>query len=201
MSHFNHMSYILNHNKLECPNYVDWKRNLDIVLTFEGFKYVFVEECSIKPTDATDEEIKVYEKWVKADEMAREKKCVAKQTTMKAILTSKMIEGSPVNDHVLNMMSYLNDLEILGTTIDKESQKTPPSVAYIVGKPVASSSKSAKAQKKKKKSCKVVAPGGGTGGVVSLRSSATTPSSVVTTRGNCPDYQAKMKNKGNAAAK
>ena len=41
---------------------------------------------------------------------------------MKAILTSKMIEGSPVNDHVLNMMSYLNDLEILGTTIDKESQ-------------------------------------------------------------------------------
>ncbi|KAH0715227.1 hypothetical protein KY284_008132 [Solanum tuberosum] len=71
MSHFNPLSSILNQNKLEGPNYVDWKRNLDIVLTSEGFKYVFVEECPIKPTDATDEEIKAYEKWVKADEMAR----------------------------------------------------------------------------------------------------------------------------------
>ncbi|KAH0635978.1 hypothetical protein KY290_036378 [Solanum tuberosum] len=56
---------------MEGPNYVDWKRNLDIVLTSKGFKYVLVEECPIKPVDATDEEIKAYKKWVKADEMAR----------------------------------------------------------------------------------------------------------------------------------
>ncbi|KAK4716291.1 hypothetical protein R3W88_014629 [Solanum pinnatisectum] len=210
MSHFNPLSFILNHYKLECPNYMDWKRNLDIVLTSEGFKYDFVEECSIKPADATDEEIKIYEKWVKTNEMAR---CY--------ILTS--ISNVLQHEHY-----YLNELEILGTTIDKESkvemilqtlpdsfhqfrlnynmnkmdlclakllnelttgesiikQKTPHSVAYIVGKPIASSSKSAKAQKKKKKSCKVVAPGGATGGVVSLRASVTTPSSLVTTRGN-----------------
>ncbi|WMV30076.1 hypothetical protein MTR67_023461 [Solanum verrucosum] len=69
-------------------------------------------------------------------------------------------KGSLVKDHVLNMMSNLNELEILGTAIDKESQKTPPSMAYIVDKHVPSSSKPAKAQTKKKKSCKVVAPGG-----------------------------------------
>ncbi|KAH0644790.1 hypothetical protein KY284_032674 [Solanum tuberosum] len=33
-----------------------------------------------------------------------------------------MVEGSPVKDHLLNMMNYLNELEILGASIDKESQ-------------------------------------------------------------------------------
>ncbi|KAH0635975.1 hypothetical protein KY290_036375 [Solanum tuberosum] len=64
MSHFNPLSSILNQNKLESPNYVYWKRNLDIVITSEGFKYVLVEGCPIKSVDATDEEIKAYEKWV-----------------------------------------------------------------------------------------------------------------------------------------
>ncbi|KAH0650235.1 hypothetical protein KY284_030147 [Solanum tuberosum] len=71
MSRFNSLSFILNQNKLEGPNYVDWKRNIDIVITSEGFKYVLVEERPIRPADATDEEIKAYEKCVKADEMAR----------------------------------------------------------------------------------------------------------------------------------
>jgi len=39
--------------KLERPNYVDWKRNLDIFLTSEGFKYVLIEDCLIKPSDTT----------------------------------------------------------------------------------------------------------------------------------------------------
>ncbi|KAH0632983.1 hypothetical protein KY290_036376 [Solanum tuberosum] len=38
-------------------------------------------------------------------EMFGEKNRVSKQTAMKAILTTKMVEGSPVKDHVLNMMS------------------------------------------------------------------------------------------------
>ncbi|KAK4727032.1 hypothetical protein R3W88_031949 [Solanum pinnatisectum] len=113
---------------------------------------------------------------------------------MKALLTTKMVEGSYVKDHVLNIMSYINELEILGATIDNECQvemilqtlldnfqlfclnynmnmmdlslqQTPPSVAYMVDKPIASSSKSAKAQKKKKKSCKVVEPRGARSGV------------------------------------
>ncbi|KAK4707061.1 hypothetical protein R3W88_033359 [Solanum pinnatisectum] len=91
MSHLNHLSSIFNQNKLEGPNY--------------GFKYVLVEECPIEPTDATDEEIKSYDKL----------------TSMKSLLTTKMVDGSPVKDHMLNMMIYLNELEILDTSIDKES--------------------------------------------------------------------------------
>lgn len=46
----------------------------------------------------------------------------AKQTTMKDLLNTKMVEGSSVRDHVLKMIGLLNELEILGTKIDKESQ-------------------------------------------------------------------------------
>ncbi|WMV13414.1 hypothetical protein MTR67_006799 [Solanum verrucosum] len=129
MSHFNPLSSILNQNKLEGPNYVDWKRNLDIVLTSEGYKFVLVEECPIKSADPTDEEVQAYDKWVKADEMARcyilasmANNRAAKQTAMKARLTTKMAKGSSVREHVLKLMNYLNELEILGAEIDKESQ-------------------------------------------------------------------------------
>ncbi|XP_016544654.1 uncharacterized protein LOC107844793 [Capsicum annuum] len=71
MSSFNPLTSILNQNKLESPNYVDWKRNLDIVLTAGGFKFVLVEEFPVKSDEPTNDEIKAYDKWVKADEMAR----------------------------------------------------------------------------------------------------------------------------------
>ena len=41
---------------------------------------------------------------------------------MKALLNTKMAEGTPIHDHVLKMISYLNELEILGAEIDGESQ-------------------------------------------------------------------------------
>ncbi|XP_016462579.1 uncharacterized protein LOC107785725 [Nicotiana tabacum] len=72
MSSFNPLTSILNQNKLEGPNYVEWKRNLDIVLTAEGYKFVITEECPEKSDeDATDDQFKAYDKWVKADEMSR----------------------------------------------------------------------------------------------------------------------------------
>ncbi|XP_016493835.2 uncharacterized protein LOC107813136 [Nicotiana tabacum] len=105
--------------------------------------------------DATDDEQKAYQKWVKADEMARcyilasmsnvlqhqhqsmesaydilenlkemfvDQNRVAKQTAMKDLLNTKMVEGSSVRDHVLKMMSLLNELEVLGANIDKDTQ-------------------------------------------------------------------------------
>ncbi|XP_019237593.1 PREDICTED: uncharacterized protein LOC109217784 [Nicotiana attenuata] len=113
--------------------------NLDIVLTAEGYKFVITEECLEKPENATDDQVKDYDKWFKADEMARcyildsmvnvlqhqhqsmgsaydmleslkemfgEQNCAAKQTAMKALLNTKMDEGS----------------KVLGAVIDKESQ-------------------------------------------------------------------------------
>ena len=72
MGSFNPLAQILKENKLTGPNYVDWKRNLDIVLTAEGHKFVLYEECPPKPNDdAPEKEIEAYLKWVKADEMAR----------------------------------------------------------------------------------------------------------------------------------
>nr|XP_018628024.1 uncharacterized protein LOC108946039 [Nicotiana tomentosiformis] len=130
--------------------------NLDIDLTAESYKFVITEEYPQKPDeDATDDQVKAYDKWVKADEMTRcyilasmanilqhqhqsigsaydmleslkdmfsEKNHAAKQTTMKAFLNTKMAERSSVKDHVLKMMCLLNELEVLGAVIDKESQ-------------------------------------------------------------------------------
>nr|XP_018625884.1 uncharacterized protein LOC104094982 [Nicotiana tomentosiformis] len=55
-------------------------------------------------------------------EMFGEQNRAAKKTAMKAPLNTKMAEGSSVRDHVLMMMSLLNELEVLGAVIDKESQ-------------------------------------------------------------------------------
>ncbi|XP_070036266.1 uncharacterized protein [Nicotiana tomentosiformis] len=155
-SSFNPFTSILNQNKLEGSNYVDWKMNLDIVLTAEGYKFVITEECSEKPDeDVTNNHVKAYDKWVEGDEMVRcyilasmanvlqhqhqsmgsaydmlkslkemfgEQNCAAKQTAMEALLNTKIAEGSSVRDHVLKMMGLLNELEVLGDMIDKESQ-------------------------------------------------------------------------------
>ncbi|XP_075111332.1 uncharacterized protein LOC142181741 [Nicotiana tabacum] len=107
-------------------------KNLDIVLTAEGYKFVITEECLEKPENAIDDQVKAYDKWVKTDEMARcyilasmanvlqhqhqsmgsaydmleslkemfgEQNRAAKQTAMKALLNTKMAEGSSVRDH------------------------------------------------------------------------------------------------------
>nr|XP_009786460.1 PREDICTED: uncharacterized protein LOC104234570 [Nicotiana sylvestris] len=90
------------------------ERNFDIVLTAEGFKFVITEECPKKSDiDATDDQ---------SQEMFGEQNRSAKQTVMKAILNTKMVEGSLVRDHVLKMMGLLNELEVLGAVIDKEFQ-------------------------------------------------------------------------------
>ncbi|RVW36801.1 Retrovirus-related Pol polyprotein from transposon TNT 1-94 [Vitis vinifera] len=69
---FQSLANILTQNKLEGPNYVDWKRNLDILQTAEEYKFVLSEVCLEKPGEgATQDQIKAHQKWVKADEMAR----------------------------------------------------------------------------------------------------------------------------------
>ncbi|XP_019242455.1 PREDICTED: uncharacterized protein LOC109222563 [Nicotiana attenuata] len=125
MSSFHPLTSILNQNKLEGPNYVDWKRNLDIVLTVEGYKFVITEECPEKPKNATDVQHQfmgsAYDTLESLKEMFGEQNRAAKQTAMKALLNTKMAEGSSVRGHVLKMMSLLNELEVLGAVIDKES--------------------------------------------------------------------------------
>jgi hypothetical protein len=49
MSSFSHFSTILNQNKLTGPNYVDWKRNLDIVLIVDSHKFVLINAGPAEP--------------------------------------------------------------------------------------------------------------------------------------------------------
>ncbi|XP_075111521.1 uncharacterized protein LOC142181838 [Nicotiana tabacum] len=126
MSSFNLLTSILNQNKLEGPNYVEWKKNLDIVLTDEGYKFVITAEFPEKPENATDDQHlsmgSAYDMLESLKEMFGEQNCAAKQPAMKSFLNTKMVEGSSVRDHVLKMVSLLNEPKVLGAVIDKESQ-------------------------------------------------------------------------------
>ena len=46
----------------------------------------------------------------------------ARQLAMKNLYNTKMSEGTPVRDHVLKMIGYLNELEVLGAYIDGLTQ-------------------------------------------------------------------------------
>ena len=43
---FNPLSIILKENKLTEPNYIDWKQNLNLVLTAEEYKFVLTDVYS-----------------------------------------------------------------------------------------------------------------------------------------------------------
>ncbi|KAH9753635.1 hypothetical protein KPL71_015142 [Citrus sinensis] len=72
MSSLSPLTIILSQNKLTGENYIDWKRNLFIVLTAENYKYVLTQPCPPVPADdAHRNQRRLYEKWQKANEMAK----------------------------------------------------------------------------------------------------------------------------------
>ena len=135
---FNPLAVILKENKLTGPNYIDWKRNLNLVLTAQEYKFVLTEVCPPTPgSDSSKEEVEAFQLWRKADEMARcyilasmsnilqhqhenmasaynmmmnpkeifgEQNRAGRQVAMRALLNTKMSEGTPVRDHVLKMI-------------------------------------------------------------------------------------------------
>ena len=69
---FNPLSVILKENELIGPNYIDWKRNLNLVLTAQEYKFVLTDVCPPPlDSDSSKEEVEAFQKWRKADEMAR----------------------------------------------------------------------------------------------------------------------------------
>ena len=44
-SSFNPLFIILKENKLIGPNYINWKRNLNLVLTAEEYKFILTDVC------------------------------------------------------------------------------------------------------------------------------------------------------------
>ena len=52
------LAMILTQNKLTGENYVDWKRNLNIVLAAKNYKIVLTKSCPIEPIEESDKEDK-----------------------------------------------------------------------------------------------------------------------------------------------
>ena len=64
MASFSLLVAILYQNKMTGSNYVDWKRNSDIVLTGKKHKYVPSQPCPNFPTlDTSFEEKQRYDRW------------------------------------------------------------------------------------------------------------------------------------------
>ena len=69
---FNPLFVILKENKLTGPNCIDWKRNLNLVLTAEEYKFMLTDVCPPMPvSDSSKEDLEAYQTWRKAYEMAR----------------------------------------------------------------------------------------------------------------------------------
>ncbi|XP_059627219.1 uncharacterized protein LOC132270012 [Cornus florida] len=72
MSPFSPLANILKENRLTGPNYIDWKRQLDIILKYEGLNYMLTTPRPSPPLpEDPPEEHEVFKKWNKADEMTR----------------------------------------------------------------------------------------------------------------------------------
>ena len=59
---FNPLSLILKENKLTGPNYIDWKINLNLVLTVEEYKFMLIDVCpSTLSSDSLKEDVEAYQ--------------------------------------------------------------------------------------------------------------------------------------------
>ena len=71
MSAFSPLVTILTQNNFTRNNYVDWKHNLDIVLTVEDHIYVLSTPCPPEPpANAADTVKREFDKWKKLNGMA-----------------------------------------------------------------------------------------------------------------------------------
>ncbi|GKU97061.1 hypothetical protein SLEP1_g10245 [Rubroshorea leprosula] len=156
MNNFSPLAKILDENRLKGPNYSDWKRNLNIVLTAEKLVHVLNEEPPIMLEPGADDDAQeAYQLWFDHDSLAKcyilaslenrlqkqhEKMATAKdimaslkemfgqqnrsarQSAMKGLMSTKMTEGTPVHDHVMTMIGFINELESLGSEMDNETK-------------------------------------------------------------------------------
>ncbi|KAH6770801.1 hypothetical protein C2S52_015604 [Perilla frutescens var. hirtella] len=122
------LSTILKENKLIGENYNDWIRNLNLVLTAEGHRYVLEEVCPQKPDEGSDEAQKhkpmktAYDITYNFRQLFGHQNRSARHLAMKKLMNARMSDSTPVRDHVLTMMGYLAEIETLGGELDGDSQ-------------------------------------------------------------------------------
>ena len=106
MASFSPLVTILNQNKLTRSNYVDWKRNLGIVLTTEEHKFVLNQPCPNFPSlDAPFKEKQQYDRWQESNEMA---KCYIR-ASISNVLQHKMQDVELASNIMLNLKEMFCD--------------------------------------------------------------------------------------------
>ena len=122
-------------DKLNGSNYIDWSRNLRIVLKREKKLYVLDapipneparnattvqrETCETKNSDSNDVTCLMLATMVHLKEMFQEQARHERFMTTKALTSCRMTPGMPVSTHVLKMKGYLDTLEKLDVQIFK----------------------------------------------------------------------------------
>ena len=82
---FNPLSVMLKENKLTGPNYINWKRNLNLVLTAQEYKFVLTDVCLPPPSrDSSKEDVEAYQLW---------RKVLGKKTVSHALLSLCMAQS------------------------------------------------------------------------------------------------------------
>ena len=149
----NPLARILKNYRLTGPNYVDWFRNLRIVLNYEKISYVLdTPNLNEIPEGASEADRVTYQKWQDDDlsaksyilasmsnELQRQHENMPDASSMilhlqelygeqsrtvryeisKKLFRMRMTEGS-VNEHVLKMIDYIEQLEALNFSMDGE---------------------------------------------------------------------------------
>ncbi|KAL8123290.1 hypothetical protein AgCh_011313 [Apium graveolens] len=93
---FNPLFTILKDTKLTGPNYIEWKRNLDIMLTAEEYKFCTYEPKPNQPAvDAPENEKEYYKRWIK--ELFGDQNRAARQVAIKALMNTQMAEGTQID--------------------------------------------------------------------------------------------------------
>ncbi|XP_028056517.1 uncharacterized protein LOC114260568 [Camellia sinensis] len=107
MTNFYPLSKILNDNHLTGPNYVDWKRNLTIVLTAEKLNHVRTADPPALPWHEGVPTAK--DMMVNLKEMFGEQSRSARQIAMKGLMSTKMVEDIDGETKIDVILSSLPD--------------------------------------------------------------------------------------------
>ena len=141
------LAMILTQNKLIGENNVNWKRNLDIVLTAENHN----TPCHLEPIEESDEEeMGAYATWKRSDKITRcyilasmsnmlqqqhsnmdsassmmfnlaqmfgDQTHQARQAAIQKLMNCRMKVGIPVCDHMLEVIGLLNDIDMVLETL------------------------------------------------------------------------------------
>ncbi|XP_074322959.1 uncharacterized protein LOC141659921 [Apium graveolens] len=110
---------VLKKGRLIGTNFLDWKRNLRIVLRQDRKLHVIdVPRPKPLPEGATRVQQATYQKYIDDDTDARKKRF----DTRKGLYACKYGDRDPVGPHILKMIGYMEYLATLGSAIGPEAQ-------------------------------------------------------------------------------